>query len=355
MRHFLQLDDDTVARLFEVRPTDFARSAPGPVLATALGATLYMPGTRPALAADLVRQGGAGVTSSVLCLEDAVADRDLEAAHDNLVDQVRQVSLDGGVADARVPLTFVRVRHPDQVAGDRRRARGATSSVLTGFVLPKFTERTGPAYLEALAGPPATARERLCGPCRCMESPEVMHAETRRSRALAVRGLLDEHRDLVLAVRIGATDLSAAYGLRRGRDLTVYDVRVVADVITDVVNVLGRADGTGYVVTGPVWEHFTCHERLFKPQLRQTPFVEPTHADELRASSCFAATWTASVREVVLDQVNGLQGKTVIHPTHVAVVHALSVVTHEEFCRRPGTSWRRAAAGGCAPRRTGTR
>ena len=33
---------------------------------------------------------------------------------------------------------------------------------------------------------------------------------------------------------------------------------------------------------------------------------------------------------MLLDQANGLRGKTVIHPSHVAVVHALSVVTHEE-------------------------
>jgi citrate lyase beta subunit len=34
---------------------------------------------------------------------------------------------------------------------------------------------------------------------------------------------------------------------------------------------------------------------------------------------------------VVLDRANGLVGKTVIHPSHVAIVHALSVVPHEEY------------------------
>jgi citrate lyase beta subunit len=38
------------------------------------------------------------------------------------------------------------------------------------------------------------------------------------------------------------------------------------------------------------------------------------------------------MREVRLDLANGLTGKTVIHPAHVAAVHALSVVTHEEYC-----------------------
>jgi citrate lyase beta subunit len=37
------------------------------------------------------------------------------------------------------------------------------------------------------------------------------------------------------------------------------------------------------------------------------------------------------IREIVLDRANGLTGKTVIHPSHVSAVHALSVVPHEEF------------------------
>ena len=47
------------------------------------------------------------------------------------------------------------------------------------------------------------------------------------------------------------------------------------------------------------------------------------------------------IREVQLDRANGLVGKTGIHPSHVAVVHALSVVSHEEY--RDAT--RRAASG----------
>ncbi len=37
------------------------------------------------------------------------------------------------------------------------------------------------------------------------------------------------------------------------------------------------------------------------------------------------------LREVTLDRANGLTGKTVIHPRHVPLVHAMSVVSDEEF------------------------
>lgn len=326
MRHFRHLDDDAVKRLFEIPPTDFERSAPADLLATALGATLYMPATRPALAADLARQGAAGVMSSVVCLEDAIADRDLPAAHANVVEQLRRVSLAGGVADDRIPLTFVRVRHPDQI-GSVVDGLGEHAALLSGFVLPKFTDRTGPAFLDALRAARARTGVRLWG-MPVLESPEVIHAETRMSTLLGVRDLLERNRDLILAVRLGATDLSAAYGIRRGRDLTIYDVRLVADAIADTVNLLGRADRTGHVITGPVWEYFPASDRLFKPQLRRTPF-DDHDARQLR-EQLITRDLDGLIREVVLDKANGLTGKTVIHPTHAAAVNALSVVTHEE-------------------------
>ena len=37
------------------------------------------------------------------------------------------------------------------------------------------------------------------------------------------------------------------------------------------------------------------------------------------------------MRETMLDRANGLTGKSVIHPSHVAPVHALAVVPHEEY------------------------
>jgi hypothetical protein len=120
---------------------------------------------------------------------------------------------------------------------------------------------------------------------------------------------------------------------------------MIADVISDVVNIFGRADHTGYAVTGPVWEYFPATERMFKPQLRESPFVE--HSERRLRGQLIAADLDGLIREVALDRANGLVGKTVIHPTHVAAVHSLSVVTHEEFADATdilGTS----AAGGVA-------
>jgi citrate lyase beta subunit len=330
MRHFAHLPDDDRRRLFARQPQEFHRGSEPAVLATALGATLYMPATRPRLADDLERQAASGVLSTVVCLEDAIADDDLPAAEENLVDQLARFARGAAARAERAgdgPLVFVRVRRPDQITDLASRLRD-DAGVVSGFVLPKFTEASGAAFLDALTDAAASTGHRLLA-MPVLESPEIIHRETRQDALLGVQRMLEKYRASVLAVRIGATDLCAVYGIRRDRDLTVYDVRVVADVITDVVNVLGRADGTGYVVTGPVWEYFGGHERMFKPQLREAPF-EAHDADDLRAT-LLRRDLDGLLREVVLDKANGLTGKTVIHPSHVAVVHALSVVTHEEF------------------------
>jgi citrate lyase beta subunit len=164
-----------------------------------------------------------------------------------------------------------------------------------------------------------------------LESPETIHAETRVGELLAVRALLLTQLEAVLAVRIGATDLCGLFGLRRSNDQTVYDLTVIRDAIADIVNVFGRDDN--FAVSGPVWEYFERGERIFKPQLRESPF---RGRDDLPNAVSVRRQLVSSdldglLREVVLDKATGILGKTVIHPSHVRPVHAMLVVTAEEY------------------------
>ncbi|MCX6490448.1 MAG: HpcH/HpaI aldolase/citrate lyase family protein [Rhodococcus sp.] len=320
MQHFRHLDADTRERMFFLQPEDIAVSDGNNVVATALGATLYIPATRADLTATVHKRTDEGVRSIVIDLEDAVADHDLQYAVENTIRTLNELS--GSNA-----LVFVRARTAQQIrtvcAGLAPGAAG-----LAGFVVPKFTSATGAEYLdEILAASTAHDTRLLAMPV--LESAEVVHRETRDTELIAIRELLGKYRDIVLAVRIGATDMCGTFGIRRDRDLTIYDVRVVADVISAIVNHLGRNDGSGFVITGPVWEYFADHERMFRPLLRQTPFVDQ-EAVRFR-QQLVSSDLDALLREVALDRANGIQGKTVIHPSHVPAVHALSAVTHEEY------------------------
>ncbi|MFD5737693.1 HpcH/HpaI aldolase/citrate lyase family protein [Streptomyces sioyaensis] len=325
MQHFGHLAPDVRKALFHQEPVEFTADSPARTLAVALGATLYSPATRPQLAADVLKQAGRGVLSMVLCLEDSIGDGDVEAGEENLVRQLAVLD-EAAAAGESLPLLFIRVRAAGQIP-DLVRRMGPAVHRLSGFVLPKFTEESGIPFLEALTAAESASDRRLFA-MPVLESPQLLHLESRAETLHGIARSVDKYRDRVLALRLGVTDFCSAYGLRRAPDMTAYDVRIVASVISDVVNVLGRADGTGFTVTGPVWEYFRLQERMFKPQLRRSPFLG--RAEELR-TALIEHDMDGLLREIELDRANGLQGKTCIHPSHVAPVHALSVVSHEEF------------------------
>jgi citrate lyase beta subunit len=322
LRHFSQLPETTRTRLFHRSPQPFDRTVDRHRLAFGLGATLYVPGTRPALAETIRRRHSEGVLSLVIDLEDAVAEDAADEAQERAAAALTELA-----DQPNPPLLFIRPRTSADTA-DLLERIGPGVGALTGVVLPKFAPRSGRTALRAVAA----ASRRIGRPLYAMpvlETPEVVFHETRDAELSRIAAVLDGFRATVLCVRIGATDMSGLFGIRRDRDLTVYDVRVVADAIAGIVNQLARCDGTGFVVTGPVWEYFADHERMFRPLLRATPF-ERSHAGRFR-ERLVGRDLDGLLREIALDKANGLHGKTAIHPSHVAVVHALSAVTHEEY------------------------
>jgi citrate lyase beta subunit len=222
------------------------------------------------------------------------------------------------------------VRHHDQVYRMAERL-GDAMRVVSGFVLPKFRpDESGRAGVQAVHDiAAATALPVYAMPV--METPEVAHAETRLSTLVQIRDLLDGFRDRVLALRVGVTDLCGWYGLRRPAELTAWDLGLISTTLTDIINVMARRDRGGYVISGPVWEYFTGGERVLKPQLRESPFTEHDPNGRGLRRKLVRDALDGLIREILLDRANGLTGKTIIHPSHATAVHALSVVSHEEY------------------------
>lgn len=326
MRHFQQLPDTQAAMLFHRIPAEFTRNSPADQLAVALGATLYAPAIRPNLADDLARCHRDGLMSLVCCLEDAIRDDEVDVAEVNLAYQLRRYA----DADPDGPLLFIRVRHPDQVYRMAERL-GDAMRVVSGFVLPKFRpDASGRAGVQAVHDiAAATGLPVYAMPV--METPEIAHAESRLPTLVAIRELLDQFRDRVLAVRVGVTDLCGWYGLRRPAELTAWDLGLISTTLTDIINVMARRDRGGYVISGPVWEYFTGGERVLKPQLRESPFTEHDPDGRGLRRKLVRDALDGLIREILLDRANGLTGKTIIHPSHATAVHALSVVSHEEY------------------------
>ncbi|CAM3845655.1 HpcH/HpaI aldolase/citrate lyase family protein [Mycobacterium frederiksbergense] len=337
VRHFHHLSAAEHGRLFYNAPEELTFDDERDVLATALGATLYMPANRADLAATVIRRSAEGICSMVLDLEDAVEEAELASALHNAVTTLNTLAAE---PEPLRSMVFIRVRSLNCIKQITDRLdQGA--DVLCGFVVPKFDTQLGELYLDQISTAARILGRRLyCMPV--LESEQIIYRETRQNELLGVCELLARHRDSILAVRVGATDLCGTYGIRRDRDHTIYDVHVVASAIADIVNHVARTDGTGFVVTAPVWEYFADHERLFRTLLRTTPFQE--HDAVRFRDKLVNRDLDGLLREISLDRANGLTGKTVIHPSHAPAVHALSVVTHEEY--RDATDIATAGSGG---------
>lgn len=301
------------------------------LLEHALGATLYMPATRETIAQDIIDGKLTGLMSMVLCLEDAIGDHEVIKAEKLVVDHIGQLALaiaQGLISWADIPLIFVRIRGAEQMQriveslADNR-------SLLTGFVFPKFTVDNGYTYLTTLAEINQCQLQPIYG-MPILESSEVIYIEKRQNNLLAIKDLLDQYRSLILNVRIGATDFSGLFGLRRSPDMTIYDIKIIGSCITDIINVFTRPD-SNYVIPGPVWEFFSS-ERVLKPQLRQSLFSDRLgQAGGRMRDQLICHYMDGLIREIILDKANGLIGKTIIHPSHIKPVQALCVVTHEEY------------------------
>lgn len=304
-------------------PGSFDRNSHRDLLSVSLGATLYSPATRKNLAQDVIKMAKKGSTSVILCLEDSVPDNLLEEAEDNLVSTLQILS---DVPVETLPLIFIRPRNPEHLQRIERKIRPYLH-VLTGFSLPKFDQSNADRFLELTSIYSMQSGVHMYA-MPILESPNLIYAETRREELAAIYKACEKYRDHILNIRIGATDMASPFGLRRSRDLNIYDVKVIAGAIGDIVNTFGRASDK-YTISGPVWEHFTDRERLFKPRLRQTPFAV-NEAQKLRYK-LILQDLDGLIREVELDRANGLWGKTVIHPTHVSLVNSILVVSREEY------------------------
>lgn len=322
MRHHLYNPDFK----FVVEPENFDKYTDRELLQYCLGATMYMPGTKN-FAPKILSGAMPGLTTIVMCFEDACPEDQVSFAEENvhnLLDTVSSAVESGKLSADKVPLIFVRIRSLSQFKhfGDALTKHQVKS--LCGINFPKFNAENGYEYYAYLQDLNERFGEILYG-MPIIEDPEVAYKESRMQQLIGVKKILDKYRDLVLQVRVGGTDFSSVFGVRRGVDYSIYDIMTVRECLADIVNVCGR--NNDYVISGPVWEYFRAPKELMFEEL-------PKHGIEdylMKRLPIVNNEIDGLLREVILDKANGFVGRTVIHPTHVKFVNAMMAVTKEEY------------------------
>jgi len=328
MKHFQHLTETEIENIFHIAPQSFNKEIDRETLGFSLGATLYMPSYQEFLP-KIISKEYSNLTSFVMCFEDAIREEDVERGEENVRSTLRSLSNlieSGSLNEDEIPLLFLRVRSLNQFEHFMSSLTEEEAKFITGFTFPKFTSQNGADYMQLTKQFSSYLKTNLYA-MPILETPEIIYKETRIPELLSIKNIFTEYREHVLNVRVGGTDFSSLFALRRGIDTTIYDIEVIADCLRDILNFYTRAED-GFVVSAPVWEYFS-QQRVLKPRLRMTPFIDK---DMLyKRQTIMNKADDGLLRELVLDKANGFVGKTIIHPSHISYVNAIQAVTREEY------------------------
>ena len=253
-----------------------------------LGATLYIPASRPDLAGILSGRHPS-LRSAVLCLEDSIHHQEVPLALTNLAKLLRDAAR-AEPAEGRAAL-FVRPRDPAMLA----HILGFEGvEALAGFVIPKATPDNFPAWLHGLADDRHLLMPTLETP-RLLDGPEL---RSLRDQLLAVQ-------PRILAIRIGGNDLLKAIGARRSALRTAYDGPLGAMI----AGFVAAFAPFGFALAAPVCEHFANADLLREessdpiiPLVTKTPSIpsRSRHPAAYRSCgrACRAGRWSPRPRVV---------------------------------------------------------
>ena len=307
-------------------PVEFNKYTDRNVLQYCLGATMYMPGHRDFTEAILTHKYP-GLTAMVMCFEDACKLEDVPRAEQNSIhtlDVLSEKLENGEITYADLPLLIFRVRNIDQFKHFSSMLKPEHMKVLAGFNFPKFNAENGEAYFAHLKELNEQFGEIIYG-MPIIEDRTVAFKETRMAELLGIKKILDNYKELVLNVRVGATDFSSCFGARRDVEYTIYDIMTVSDILLDILNIFSR-DGD-YVVSGPVWEYFKVKKEMRFSDLPKINIQESL----MKREPLVSPEVDGLMRELILDKANGFIGKTIIHPSHINFVNGILAVTREEY------------------------
>ena len=241
-----------------------------------------MPATRLDIADVILKNKIPNLRSLVICFEDSINECDIPLALNNLQQLITQLKTD---TTQKKPLIFIRPRHIE-MATRLIKNLNSNSSLITGFVLPKFTQDTVEDWWHIL-------KETSLYIMPTLETKEVFDAN--KMQALASLLAMHPCYSRIIALRIGGNDLMSALSLRRSRSLTLYD-GPMGYIIKMLVAVFASK---GFALTAPVCEIIDNHDILIK--------------------------------EFELDLHHGLVGKTAIHSNQINTIEQALKVPSADY------------------------
>ncbi len=300
---------------FKKPEVEFNKNTPKEILQYCVGSLLYTPATNKKIADKILNKEIPHLKAIALCLEDAIGSGQVAEAEKQVKETLSVLDGNRNFLEGDLPLIFIRVREPQQMWRLYRKC-GSLLELITGFLIPKFNKDNMQDYIENFH----KVKEKMETPLYILpiiESTNAIYIQKRIDNLLQIREGLDLIKDEVLNVRVGGADFSNIFGIRRKMSDTIWDVRVVSNCLADIINMFSK----DYVVSGAVWEYFDSGKLNYGYDISTGVQIQLVDY-----------AWKIGLKkELYLDRLNGMIGKTCIHPKQLEWVQKSLIVNREDY------------------------
>ena len=305
---------------FKEPEVNFNKNTPKEILQYCVGSLLYTPATNKKIANKILNKEIPHLKAIALCLEDAIGSGQVAEAEKQVKETLSVLDGNKNFLEGDLPLIFIRVREPKQMWRLYKKC-GNLLELITGFLIPKFNKDNMQDYIENFH----KVKEKIESPLYILpiiESTNAIYIQNRIDNLLQIRDLI---KDEVLNVRVGGADFSNIFGIRRKMEDTIWDVRVVSNCLSDIINMFSK----DYVVSGAVWEYFDSNHVELKITKDSKQTEEKIYPEEILVPNI---KWQEGLqKELYLDRLNGMIGKTCIHPKQLEWVQKSLIVNREDY------------------------
>lgn len=266
------------------------------LLRYSVGPLLYCPAANTTIADSIINEKFGRNFSLALCLEDTIDDNHVEKAEHILQKTLDTLWKASSNHEFYIPKIFIRVRTPMQISNLFKRFE-LSRSLIKGFIVPKISMENADDYIHQIKEINSLS-EHGVSMMPILENSSMIHLQHRYEILYGLKEKLDKISDLILNIRVGGNDLCHAFGFRRKSNESIYDMKPVANILTDISTIFGM----DYIISGPVWEYYNGFH------------------------------WEKGLEnELQKDRLNGFVGKTVIHPKQIALVNKAYMVSKTDY------------------------
>ena len=292
-------NNDIYNKILYKKPVDLNKNTELDKLRHSLGALLYIPAIQEKMLNNVLNKKIKDLCTFAICLEDSVGESGEKEAIENLNIFLSQLNLkvkEDEISMSELPLIFIRPKN-ERCLEEISPIIKEYQDLLIGIVIPKATSERIDSFIDILNK--NNLDELYLLPI--IESPEFIQSHTKNEAFIKIAFVINKYKERILNIRIGVTDILGYYGIRREKNLSIYDSVIYKMFVSDIISYLQHLD---IPISGGVSEFFN----LSDPE-----------------------TLSAYEKEMQLDRLNGLIGKTVIHPKQITAVQLFNIVSYEDY------------------------